>query len=326
MALLAAQIACGSDERALGPPIGGSSTSSSSGGFVCVPGAPAPLASDKLDPGLVYLAGTVHEDVCEQQALVHYSDPSSAVTGFDCMADLLHASIRPSDGLFLYPTKADGQVHAFHCDDCPYAGTYPKDPLANDPVMDIAPCGPATFPLTRFLLSPKGTLFRECNSAWYDAAGKMVLSSGPETLLHVGYDNVGLTAKHLVPLGGGTAVTITGLPGVIQAARAVRTGEFWVVVGTDASDYSAQELWEIATGGAATRLAIYAPPPGGTTVVYPDSSQIDEDGVLFELATGLTPFDDIIIRRDRCGHSDVVYDVSWNPLVKIHDSALVSGP
>jgi hypothetical protein len=87
------------------------------------------IASDILNPGDVYLDGTLTEGACYRDALTHWSDPNSACTGFGCYFDGRGAVIRPSDGRMLYMNTFENVIREFHADSCPMPAmsTYPQD-------------------------------------------------------------------------------------------------------------------------------------------------------------------------------------------------------
>jgi hypothetical protein len=75
----------------------------------------------------------------------------------------------------------------------------------------------------------------------------------------------------------------------------------------------------------ATLLGTYPTPPPNAQPTF--AARLAADGSLFEIATNLSELsNDLIIRRTLGGESDIVYDESDNPLVKLHISALVTGP
>ena len=56
------------------------------------------------------------------------------------------------------------------------------------------------------------------------------------------------------------------------------------------------------------------------------SAKLDGCGGLVFFASGPDVFQDIIVRLDLSGSSQIVFDEATEPLVKIHISALVTGP
>lgn len=287
----------------------------------------SPLTSDFLDYTQVYLAGTVEEGSCGRDAIAHLSEPDAGVTGFDCYFDGETAQIRPFDGRLLYQNTFEYAVHEFHCDACPYAGTYPEAPLANDPTLSLAPCVASDVEQPRFLVSPLGDVVHSCGlgGAWYDEDGVEVYDDGGiDPLVHLGIDGLALTNTAVVDLVQGTYTPIEGLPSSsIVAARAFEGPTFLVAV---YDGVGVDQLWQIDASGLATVVGTYPPPPPGVGQVFPFSTRMDIRANLFQIAYGDEPFRDLVIRREPDGASDVVYDEIDEPLVRIHISSLVTGP
>ena len=295
------------------------------------------LYGDILDPGEVYLAGSIIESACYTRALAHWSCPNVAATGFDCYFDgnsstggRLTAFVRPTDGRLIYTNPGTELfVREFHCDNCPYDPNlgYPNSPLVNDPTLpkdcELAQGEP------RFLVAPTGVVLYYCfaTQTWRDSGGHYIYAGEPtDPLLHVGYGNMGLTATRIVDLATGNAVPVVGFgdPLSARAIRAVPPDKFWIA---NMIDYATQnvELWEIDAAGMAQRVSQYAAMPAEAT--YIDGwGRLDKDGAFFQIARVENTNHDIIVRRDRQGSSKIVYTDATGPLVKIHISGLITGP
>ena len=300
------------------------------------------LTGDVLDPGEVYLAGTLVEGAC-RDALAHWACPNDAVVGFGCYFDgngaandtstaPLGTYVRPTDGRVVYTNTFEEFVREFHCDSCPYdtSKPYPTSPLTNDRLLpndckldDVRP---------KFLVSPEGFVFFYCvdSKSWRDNGGQHVYmgetgdSGGGDPLVHLGYANLALTKTRVIDLASGIGPAITGLPvRRTNAVRAVSPDKFWLVLGDDPIN---QELWEIDRAGAAKRLAQYATPTDDTAPVGP-RGRLDKTGAFFQLARRMgDPLEDLILRRDIFGKSERVYSEITSPLVRIHGSGLITGP
>ncbi|WP_437600732.1 hypothetical protein WMF28_04080 [Sorangium sp. So ce590] len=72
-----------------------------------------------LDPEQVYLAGTLHEGICGQDAVVHRGSPGSAAVGFDCDVNERSAQSLPAGGRLLYINVFEDLLREFRCDGCP---------------------------------------------------------------------------------------------------------------------------------------------------------------------------------------------------------------
>jgi hypothetical protein len=283
------------------------------------------LVSDVLQPEEVYIAGTLSEGACYLDALAHWSTPNDAVAGFDCYFDERGAKIRPTDGRLLYSNTFEGLLREFHCDTCPIDSTseYPDNPLGNDFVLATPACDPDESTSLGHLVSPDGAIAYRCNGfldTWYDERGAVVYD-GAEPLLHLGHDGLALTTNSVLSLSTGAVVPIVGLPaGNPVTIRADSEDGFRVVMTTEQP-----ELWHVSATGAATSLGIYPPIPAGYSP-YGFIAALDGCGVLFQQGSGLEVFEDVILRRELGGTTDVVYTEATNPLVKLHISALVTGP
>ncbi|WP_437732144.1 hypothetical protein [Sorangium sp. So ce1335] len=297
-------------------------------------GASSAVTGDVLDPDQVYLAGTLLEGACGRDAVAHWSSPESAVVGFHCHVDERSARIRPTDGRMLYTNVFEHLLRAFHCDDCPFRGNdYPEAPLDNDPVLLTPPCPDGLVPHDGFLVSPKGAVLYRCRAdaaTWYDESGRVAYADPEAPLLHLGHGDLALAARSVVHLATSTSRPIIGLPEgrLLHTVRARAPDRFLLVLESErpTEDGSSQELWEIDGRGAAKRLGAFPPLPAGAVQVSAATSKLDGCGALLQFGGGTGLLEDIIVRRDIGGASEVVYTEAADPLVKIHVSALFTGP
>lgn len=299
---------------------GGTGTTTSTG-FGVGPG-------DVLDPSQIYILGTVQEGACYMDVLATVSDPNGATAGFGCYLDNKTATIRPTDGRMIYTNVAEDLVREFHCDACTYDGNYPGSPLANDTILPAQPCGQDGFYSLKFLVGPDGTVLHTCKDnalVWYDEGGAVAYDDAGDALLHLGYGGTALTMNRIVDLATQASVDVIGMPyAPIEAIRAVSPGGFLVVV----SENQGQELWKIDATGAATLAGAYPAPPAGYNPYtdYQDASRLDPSGALFQTAYKSGEFLDVILRRAIDGTSEIVYTEATMPLVRLHDSGLLTGP
>lgn len=286
------------------------------------------LDSDVFHVDEVYLAGAVtdefaSEDPCVPFVLAHWSAPHVAASGFDCHFDPSSAVIRPSDGRLLYAHHFSSQILEFHCDTCPLFSEwdYPWDidTLVNDTPL-LSEC------VHEFLLAPSGSYVYRCYTSWYDQFGELVYEEQEGPLFHLDDDGFAMTTSSVIELGSGTVMPIEGFPldNVPPGGFTQRTdpeGGFFVVGGS--SDLP--KLWHVERDGSSTELGIYPPLPpdlGGHPRMALDGNQ-----VLFQLGYADDYFNDVILRRELEGTSEVVYAESSDPLVKVfHYAALVTGP
>lgn len=324
------------DGRSSGSGDGGSSVDA----LDCSPGAAVEVVGDVFDPAQVYLVGTLAEEVrCGRDAVAHWSSPDSAVVGFDCLFDERSARIRPTDGRLLYSNVFEDALREFHCDGCLHTGgPYPLLPLANDPVLPTPPCVPASLgSLGGFLVSPTGTVLHACRSGgvpdtttWYDRSGAVVYTDADNPLRHLGYGDLALAERSVVHLATSVSRPLVGLPEnrTIHTVRAKPPDRFLLVLEAEhpTDDGSSQELWEVDGGGKATRLGAFPPLPTEATQVSAHTSKLDGCGALFQFGGGVGGFEDVIVRREISGSSEVVYTEAADPTVKIRVSSLLTGP
>jgi hypothetical protein len=287
---------------------------------------------DVFDPKEVYIPGTLEEGSYYKVAIAHWSSPNVAAVGFNGF-DTEYSKIRTMDGRFLY--RALPSLREFHCDGCPYSGgTYPSAPLDNDPELPL-PClqfGSDMAWVDEFLVAPTGRVLQSCSNApyenWYDMDGTVAFSTtNQDWPIHLGYKDLLLTETRVVDLGTGESWLLTDVPNYhIYAARAVEPDKFLVVeaAGFSVEPYE-QALAIVDSKGVATKLGDYPPPPPGVKTVEVISSTIDACGRLFQMASTTGDENDVIIRRDIKGGSEIVYNEADNPLVKLIGNWLLTG-
>lgn len=274
-----------------------------------------------MDPGEVYLAGTLSPGACARDALAHWSTPNVASVGFDCYFNSDGAWIRPTDGRLLYTNTFEDKVREYHCDACTYGSSYPAGVLANDTIVPTN-C-PGTQGVARLRVSPEGQLLYTCSlgqSVWRNQAGAVLYDGSTDALIGVGAGGWILAFKQLVNTQTGAIVPITGLPTFasgILAARWVNPDHFLLAL----DESSVQRLYRVSINGTAQVVGNYPALPAGYS--GPRSLRLDRAGTLFGMYWGTW---DVIIRRAPGGTADIVYTEATNPLVKIHISGLVTGP
>ena len=221
-------------------------------------------------------------------------------------------------------------MREFHCDACTYTGVYPNDFLANDTILPSLPCMSGGFYSLRFEVAPDGAVLHTCTSnplVWYDSNGVIAYNNAGDHLLHLGFGGHALTMTRVVDLATMASVNIAGLPyAPILTTRAVPPDGFWVVSdATGPGQEGVQELWQIDALGAAVLVGAYPALPAGYHV-RAESSRLDSSGKLFQLGGWPDWSNDVIFRRTVGGTTEVVYDEVTKPLVKLHISALLTGP
>jgi hypothetical protein len=241
----------------------------------------------------------------------------------------MSAYVRPTDGRIVYANMFEDVIREFHCDGCPHHNglrPYPARPLQNDTIL------PSDCALDRstvqFLVSPSGLVMYSCmgTDTWRDNGGQHTYVEAGDRLVHLGYTDLALTATRVIDLRTGTGPAITGLPtGSTYAVRAVPPDKFWLARSTgDAA--IVEELWEVSREGLATLVGEYGVPTQATPVR--PRGRLDKTGSFFQIARGRSPDEEVILRRDISGKSEIVYTESSNPLVRmnVNVSGLITGP
>lgn len=298
------------------------------------------LVDGTFDPNEVYLAGTLIPGAACHDAIAHWSTPHDALAGFGCYFSPQVVSVRPTDGRLIYTNTFEDILREFHCDACPveydseyeHRGDYPKQPLSNDTAL-VSPMCEAD--VGKYLLSPEGEYLYRCQggSTWYDTEGQIIFEeTGEGELSHLGYGDMGLVVSNglhgIVDLQTGTLTPFEGLPynhhtDTLRAVRADSNGGFYIVIELDEP-----ELWHVsADGGVATSLGLYPPTPGD--FYFPPAADrhmaLDGCNALYQITTD-SQANHLILRRELGGTTQIVYDESYDPFVKIHISSLVTGP
>jgi hypothetical protein len=214
----------------------------------------------------------------------------------------------------------EGVLREFRCDVCPIAGNdaYPDDPLANDVNVPTPMCEDQSS--LRFLVSPDGSHLFRCTGDWIHSEGIPISNPSEGELLHLGYDGLALTEVDVLNLTTGALVPwARPFDDAPIAIRADPRDGFLVV-----RPFDEPRLLHVSSAGRVSDLGAYPAPPDG----YAPSvgAALDGCGALLQLAYGPETFEDAVIRRDLDGASDVVYSESYDPVVKLHISALVTAP
>jgi hypothetical protein len=328
--------------------------------------APADTNLDRFDPNRVYIYGTLHEGFDSADAVAYWGSPNLAIVGFGTHDDPESTQIRPNDGRLIYWTQFDTSLYGFHCDGCQYVtpeDPYPENPISNDEVISTPPCYPNNNPLTRALVGPDSSIVYRCtDGTWYNSDGVAILSGGiydwstdsgvtdfdtndlAESVLHLGYKGALLLDRGIYK--NGLFVEFNGLPkGRMKNAFRARDDGFWIVIDPE-NEQSGPELWQVSYEGLATYVGAYPSLPKGIVVndIY---GKLDADGRLFRSCTNMTDLTqinikqlidnpaetlggseiyDVIVRRTLDGEAEIVYSELDDPYVKMHLSALFTGP
>lgn len=294
-----------------------------------------PPTGDVLDPGEVYILGHIDKFGSDDFGIMHWISPTSVAAGFRDI-DTQDPWIRPTDGRLLYlQFKNVGVTREFRCDACPYDGQFPDAPTENDvelPLICPKEFGKVSFALD-FLVSPTGRVLQLCSTGpfntWYDLDGTVVYSDPEDRPVHLGYGDLMLTETRVVHLPSGMASPIVGLPSTtVFTVRAAAPDKFLLVMHVEGAEGydGVQDLWEVAADGSAERIGAFPPLPAGAMSIGAGSSKLDACGGLLQTGFGVSQINDVIVRRDLSGTSQVVYTDKSDPLVKIGFYALFTGP
>lgn len=274
-----------------------------------------------FDPSQIYLQGTLQEGV-GKYALANVTAGNAFLVG---PPGARPAWIHPSDGL-VYLTA--GAVHRFVPDAAPTKEgavwtNYPKDPMANDPVLPMLPC---TNEVANFLVRPgTGKYLHTCagsSADLRDEAGNVVVTCS-QGFKAAGYGE-GILCGDMVFDAARVGHTITGFGAATPVAyRAKSDGTFWVA--TNSSTGFA--LYQVALDGVATKLYDFAKPQGFGPINADVVGWVNLDalGRLYRWGsmTGKTTTD-VIARMDQ-SKGEIIYDESV-VFTKMHGSFMVTGP
>ena len=282
-----------------------------------------------LDPGEVYLMGTLSEGACYRDALAHWSTPNVASVGFDCYADESGAVIRPGDGRLLYTNTFEDKLREYHCDDCSYSSVstaYPANVLANDTVLPT-PCPSTNDRMTWFRVSAEGEVLHQCGMSigqLRNATGAVVYDGTGDPVRAVGGSGWLLTEKKVVNYKTGVSVVLKGAIPVSNpvAIRWSAPDAFFIAYKPELHQASLYRA-AFSTGGE-DRVGGYPDLLAGLTSRY--NYRLDSAGRLFFFASLSNSFTDVIVRSEVGGESKIAYSEADRPLVKIHISSLVTGP
>lgn len=282
-----------------------------------------------LDPGAVYLHGTLREGTGELDALASPADPNAFCVGFPPVSGYAPPFIRPFDGALIYVDSDTLEIRRFipeslvwDADDDRWR--YPSAPEANDELIVQPSCTGVT--VTETLSDPRDgrVLYRCAGGGYYEDSTGTTLTDVIGRIYCIDGDGVMLaqgTIDHpmevlLIDDQGDTTV-VTGLPGshagIIVLARPA-SGGFYAVV-NDIDEQGGPERWFISHDGTATYEGMYCEIPVGSQMhpgpAFDDGNdQLDADGNLWSLswhdASGSTT--DIVVKRELSGDCTVVYD------------------
>lgn len=265
-----------------------------------------------FNPDDVYIAGSLGRRDCQRSAIASVAEPNRAAVGFDCGFDPATARVDPSTGTMVYLSSTHRSVRRFVCDVCPYAGgPYPTNTAFNDTLLQTA-CGDD--PVLDFRIGGDGRLYAKCTDGRWRTATMTLLSTD---LLAVGPGLV-MGETYLENIGTG-AVHRHNLTGTILAARWSRSQSgFLVALERDNST----GLYFVGVNGGSYRMGTLALTTNRGTV---SMSRLDDRGQLYQ-QTEFPGGRDVIIVRGVEQATRWVYDSDDDPLVKLHERSLFTGP
>jgi hypothetical protein len=318
-----------SDDSSATPGDGGSASPSTAGKH---PGGVSVGPSGALDQSEVYLWGTLSPGASYTDAIARVADPNTYSVGWGDYGDARSATFIGND--LIYSTTGDAVVRQYVPDGVWNADLkdidYPKDPQDNDPEIATPMCMGQVGGLRGVLVSPGGRLIYLCSSetgdTWYEGTapiytdGKRLLALNDDNLA-LAYDGTFEVVDLSAPDAPHEIAEITGA----DVAFRVHDGGFSVV-----ENSTPLVLWHVAADGSAEKAGEYPAEPDGSTAYGWSSdtraSVLGPDDSLYQFANPSEVGGTLIIRRSVDGSSAVVYDEADDPHVKIHISALVTGP
>jgi hypothetical protein len=284
-----------------------------------------------MDPDRIYIFGTLAEGAGDY-AICTVANPNLYMVGFRSFPDDRNLEIL--NGQLLYKEYGGGAgLRTFGPDLVSSLKRidlkYPEEPTRNDELLVTPPCLAEDGGPQAFFTSPDSRLIYECpDEIWYED-GNPVFDTKDTfgDLIAMGYD--GWTLLDSFPLAimnvkDGQKYTIDGLDASINIIAKRATVDGFHIVLTSKTGDDTPELWNISTDAVAERVGIYPlPPVGRNPLGWGELTTSDE---LFEIGSGPETFQDIVVRRTLDGDSSVVYDEATEPRVKLHGSALFTGP
>jgi len=291
---------------------------------------------DAMDPKGMLLLGTLQEGASGMDVLASLANGNVFSSGFSYLTDARHGLIHPTDG-FVY--RDDNRtVRRFVSDPNPklnISGTsrywvdYPKDTLANDPILPMLPC---TNDVEKVLYAPDtGKYFHTCRTSandLRDEAGAVVATCPGAGVLAVGYNKT-ILCRDTVYDSAGVSHPIDPLVPTGVAYRGKSDGTFHLVGATGVGTGVTYALWNVVPAtGAGTKVYDYAK-LAGFSIVNSDVRgwiEIDAQARLYRWGsstTAATTTTDVIARfDDKIG--ELVYDET-NVYVKMHGSTMITG-
>ncbi len=307
---------------------GATTTSGAATGGAADDAKPGGVEAGLLDPGEVYIYGTLAEGSAGYDAVAHWSSPNTYLVGFDEHTD--GQSLHMFNGLLAYTIVFAQGIRTFTPE---FASTlkpidlkYPKDPARNDPILETPPClAQDTGPID-FLTSPDGRLIYLCpDKAWYEAGTKVY--EGEDNLLAMGYDGLMLVGGFnpgVLNLKDGQRRSLDGITDFSNRVASRASHDGFHIVFQSKTGNDTPELWLIGADATTKRLDTYPLPPESIRV--DGSGQLSANDELFQFGSGPKAFEGVIVRRKLDGTSSVVYDVATDPHVKLGISYLFTGP
>ncbi len=234
-----------------------------------------------FDARQVYLVGSLTPGACFRRAIAPVLQPDDAVVGFNCLANLSTAQIRPTDGRLFYVERGDLYMFSADLGGAAVSNlSYPERPLDNDVVVSLPAC-PGQTGTRAFKLSASGVLFYRCGENWYDGDNTFVAMLS-DTVLQVGLDGSALTENGIHSFASSADAMDAAVPDAAVPDAAVND------VGDDAAVNDAGD--DAAANDAGADAA--ANDAGDDAAVHDagDAGQLTADAGMSQSAPSLTPF------------------------------------
>jgi hypothetical protein len=296
------------------------------------------LANSTLDPGEVYIMGTLEPDKAVG-VVAHWRDPDSFVMGFDGSLRFNSGVISTASSKMVYKLSAGGEqsLWEFGIDghiysDTPYNGRsqYVRSQQNDTQITPSvsADCMGVNFDGSfQFRLTPDGDIWVAGNESlspsqlqWCDESGTSILfNDALSEVIHVGHDGrvFGDTGSEyvLTTVSDDFAFDLVMLPQLSQFAPVATETEIAAIRSTDSGflvalriyTVDAIQLYRVETDGTETFLGKY--PVIVSEMDLPEVARryyrLDASGALF--VRGKRDTDDVVMRLTTEGGSEVVY-------------------
>ncbi len=301
-----------------------------------------------LDPGRVYLLGTLEPGRSGKAALAAPGQPDRYMVGFP--GSPVAVVLRPTDSGLVYDHADADRLALFVPDLAPDAApvgvdrlwggagcAYPREPEANDEAIQTPGCEARAGPGRFWVRADDGRVVYRCAQGdegeyYLEGGQRLDASSWAGRPLSFGHHGSVLLARPgglaVVDTASGAAHTVDLPPSLRPEGpvRALRDG-YWIAP-LDAGADRITGLWHVSEGGALSPVARYGDPPAEARFVSGSwqHARLDAGGDLWLTTYGSGPDEIVVLQRDGGSHVAYREQVFPEPLVKMFGGVLVTGP